>query len=77
MAGIKEHGIRLDELPSIILPLYYGLMPILLCVFGLLYGFAAVLRGREAIAARCLHTTMASEVGYEDDVIAAAREVLA
>ena len=43
MAGIKEHGVRLDELPSILLPLYFGLMPLLLCVFGSIYGVVAVL----------------------------------
>ena len=38
IAGIKEHGVRFDELPSILLPLYYGVMPILLCVTAFFYG---------------------------------------
>jgi len=43
MAGIKGHGFRFDELPSALLPVYYGLLPVLVCASAFVYGFSVAL----------------------------------
>lgn len=43
--GFFQHGFRTDELPSIILPLYYGLLPLITLILLLVTGRIALVAG--------------------------------
>ena len=60
--GLSQHGLHPDELPSLILPLYFGLCPLLALIFliinqSLLYAGALLLLGQFPIIAITLVKT--------------------